>query len=390
MYRHTAKPRSRTVTLSCSVLLIAGLICSYLWTVEPDLTKIGHKHTELGEVDETEASVFWIGNDRLLLFSPRHDEYDNTPGVPQTTVVQHAQICMAYRLQKGVFERDPQLSLRLQKLDMAEILPQKDGSSLLWFPHNGALQGTPGDYARPHLCNLNTGKDLALPHLTESNLQRLLVLMDRDRLLRIKQVGSVGYDTLFPLDIVRRQILPSEKLPKYAKLPPLAARYWEDKQTVGVSKGHLLLVDWYTDWVVSHVVLFHLFRLQAPSSLERETRVHLPLPARIQQIAISPQLTHVAWILNTEYHPPLDTTRRWLHLSSNGMPLSTQSQMVRAFDALPMTKLSLWLSKADGSDMHEIGRFSSPGTNIGDIHWLPDGSQISLVIDRSLYTIPIR
>jgi hypothetical protein len=54
----------------------------------------------------------------------------------------------------------------------------------------------------------------------------------------------------------------------------------------------------------------------------------------------------------------------------------------------------LWVSRADGQGLHEIGyvlagldRYGEPGIYLFDVHWLPEGQQISFFY-RDGYYVP--
>jgi len=114
--------------------------------------------------------------------------------------------------------------------------------------------------------------------------------------------------------------------------------------------------------------------------------VILPPNIRCGETLFSPQGNRIAWQL-IEKEGTMPPVLAWLH------------RLVPGFNPPPSKpKVSLWVSRLDGSRMHELGyvlvpRFppssAVPWSMIFDhLSWLPDGKQISFRHDDALYTVP--
>jgi hypothetical protein len=114
-------------------------------------------------------------------------------------------------------------------------------------------------------------------------------------------------------------------------------------------------------------------------SLLRQWTIHLPGLA--SDVHVSPQGDRMAWLLQNNRALPWDTL---LH---------------RLFPAWRMVKhfsMSLWVSRLDGSQMHEVGSIvlRSPAVRAGqiswpwNIRWLPGGKRLSFLYNDALWTVP--
>jgi len=114
--------------------------------------------------------------------------------------------------------------------------------------------------------------------------------------------------------------------------------------------------------------------------------VILPPNIRCGEALFSPQGNRIAWQL-IEKGGTMPPVLAWLH------------RLVPGFNPPPSKpKVSLWVSRLDGSWMHELGYVlvptfppssAVPWSMIFDhLSWLPDGKQISFRHDDALYTVP--
>jgi hypothetical protein len=128
-------------------------------------------------------------------------------------------------------------------------------------------------------------------------------------------------------------------------------------------------------------VLIYLFNLSKNRQLDKDGSavplavytVHLPKPARLQQVILSPKGDHLAWRFDCVRVLTYDGVRQ----------RSTTSE--------------IWLSKINGSQMHAVG-FQEVGTKardqddesllLQDMHWLPDGNLLSFRYRDALWTVP--
>ena len=119
----------------------------------------------------------------------------------------------------------------------------------------------------------------------------------------------------------------------------------------------------------------------------RQTRrVKLPEGAKLLMDGLSPQQQSVfchLQIMDVRPHPFLD----WLH------------RIFPKFGAKPTEEEGLWVSRADGGGMREIGHVPLdvaslvngkrvPFPSLDDFQWLPDGKQISFLYHGTLYVAP--
>jgi hypothetical protein len=107
----------------------------------------------------------------------------------------------------------------------------------------------------------------------------------------------------------------------------------------------------------------HAFRLSAPPN------------AKIHEMEFSPSGDRVAWLVEQEQASPLTTLLgRW----------------IPRLNTIPRTKMSLWICRLDGSQMHEIGYvplISEDSPMPENLDWLPDGQRISFTSKGALYTV---
>jgi hypothetical protein len=107
--------------------------------------------------------------------------------------------------------------------------------------------------------------------------------------------------------------------------------------------------------------------------------VALPRHDQLYDVVLSPAGDRVAWEMQVSYVPPL---------------LAELHRLMPAFKVRPKVLVSLWISKSDGTAMHEIARTeeqadpSDWARKIHDIHWLPDEKSLSFTYDNALWTVP--
>lgn len=105
-----------------------------------------------------------------------------------------------------------------------------------------------------------------------------------------------------------------------------------------------------------------------------------PTDAHLQRARVSPQQKAVLFD-RVEWRLPALLT--WLH------------QIIPKFDPKPAPIEELWVSRADGRGLHEIGCVpagfysdGNPAYALEDVKWLPDGKQISFIYNATLYVVP--
>jgi len=114
---------------------------------------------------------------------------------------------------------------------------------------------------------------------------------------------------------------------------------------------------------------------------------NLPHPSSREEAVFSPQGDQIVWHLS-EPDAPLPPIYAWVY------------RLIPAFNPpQPPPKVSLWISRIDGSAMHEIGYIPlllDPLSNsanwdeeLKEVAWLPDGKRLSFRHKDGLYTVPV-
>ena len=106
----------------------------------------------------------------------------------------------------------------------------------------------------------------------------------------------------------------------------------------------------------------------------------LPVTAQIQNLELAPQGDRLAWLLVDARRSPLMTVLIRLVPSMSGRFPPTEG-------------ISVWVSRLDGTEMHEIGfqqtHATGKDTNVAtDLRWMPDGKHLSFLMNHTLYSVP--
>lgn len=112
------------------------------------------------------------------------------------------------------------------------------------------------------------------------------------------------------------------------------------------------------------------------------TRIlNLPPSAHLEEVAVSPQQKYILYHLHTSQSSP---SLAWLHRFIPQIPVT------------PTVTDALWVSRSDGSGLHEIGHEPytglssiSPNDRLESIQWLPDGKRISFTYEGMLYVLSV-
>lgn len=112
-------------------------------------------------------------------------------------------------------------------------------------------------------------------------------------------------------------------------------------------------------------------------------KVALPPGAMLRDAKVNPQQQAVVYQLEITHTNPLSS---WLH------------RLMPRFSSEPPVTEGLWVSRADGQGLHEIGHIPiQPNTDeadeategvFADLKWLPDGKRISFIYRGTLYVVP--
>jgi hypothetical protein len=130
---------------------------------------------------------------------------------------------------------------------------------------------------------------------------------------------------------------------------------------------------------VDHITLTH-FGVYPNRAPRHTTTFRLPTTAQIAELELAPQGDRLAWLFVDARRSPLIT------------------MLIRLFPALagrfpPTEGISVWVSRLDGTEMHEIGfeqtHATGKETNVAtDLRWVPDGKRLSYLMNGALYTVP--
>jgi len=98
----------------------------------------------------------------------------------------------------------------------------------------------------------------------------------------------------------------------------------------------------------------------------------------MDEVVLSPDGKRLAWKL---------------HARENGAGSGLLARLLAYFGARPRAMISLWVSRLDGSDFHEIGHEEAPPMHvwpeaIREAQWTPDGRHVSFLFQDALWTVP--
>jgi hypothetical protein len=116
-----------------------------------------------------------------------------------------------------------------------------------------------------------------------------------------------------------------------------------------------------------------------------EKLVPLPGFADNYSTIVSPRGDRIAWVIS-------GTGRK--------SPTNLLERLFGFLGQKPVPTTGLWVSKVDGSELHEIGRMEFPWKPKGNtlpsaalrpslVRWMPDGKHLSFIHDEALYTVPV-
>jgi len=147
-----------------------------------------------------------------------------------------------------------------------------------------------------------------------------------------------------------------------------------DSATLFAEDHSIQLQNRATDDVVRYIV-----KLGAGKPSVSHQTIHLPKYANFANLILSPKADRIAWELGSPYDP-----------TSRGM---SDSHGELRPQRVP---LGIWISRPDGSGLHELGHLPIDRKNamtqhqeFGQIKWTPDGRSLSFIYQRKLYRIPV-
>ena len=66
---------------------------------------------------------------------------------------------------------------------------------------------------------------------------------------------------------------------------------------------------------------------------------------------------------------------------------TVRQRMFPTESPIPEYKDAIWISRRDGSEMREVGRYD--GKTVSSIRWMPDGKHLSFLQNGDPYTVPV-
>ncbi len=125
--------------------------------------------------------------------------------------------------------------------------------------------------------------------------------------------------------------------------------------------------------------------LASPAPPPHRFEIRVPPGSTVHRIVLSPDGKYAAWALQTHFANPI---------------LERIHRLVPSVSAPFRDCIGLWVSRVDGSEMHEIGHLRDTiNSSKGDpregngwiddytLRWLPDGKQLSFVYKDALYRV---
>jgi hypothetical protein len=149
--------------------------------------------------------------------------------------------------------------------------------------------------------------------------------------------------------------------------------------------GHVGILTYSSPGMPSHV---HTLSLTQPLSA-RELPLALPPEAAISGAQLSPNADHIGWWIAIEHRQPEWMVRLLSFFGGHRRPSQTAGSM--GSREPPYETEGAWISRIDGTDMHEVGRVRAEyaPVGLGGVRWCPDGKRLLLMYRNGLYTVPI-
>jgi len=150
---------------------------------------------------------------------------------------------------------------------------------------------------------------------------------------------------------------------------------------VGVTPDYLVVqTDTPSPPSTAKRVTLTTFGVYPNSATARIVSFPLPVTAQISGLELAPQGDRLAWLLVDARRTPFITMLIRLIPSMSGRFPPTEG-------------ISVWVSRLDGTEMHEIGfqqtHSTGKDTNVTtDLRWMPDGKHLSFLMNNSLYSVP--
>ena len=340
-----------------SILFIAAL-AAILCPGEPFLMNRATKVADTSDWDFRWTSYDWISNREVLFFrggSPNHPIVNGWSFFKRDIAAnQETYLDALSGFAYGSFGKHSQHAI------------SPDGKRIFWT----------GDEPSIYCCNLDGTQQF---HFKRGLFSRIAWMADSSRL--------VEYVMNEDADRIAHGLIHIPGNPKSQRMLKVPAVFTTANRNVSVSTNGQALTttsDWEGQKAVDSVDVceYVVGKETEPPHIHR---IHLPVKATILGERFSPRGDRIVWPLlqETDIQTPI---LKWLH------------RYIPAFNLDPGAKMSIWVSRIDGSEMHEIGIVllkpdrTNGGVVLADapeyIFWQPDGKRLSFYLKDTLYTVP--
>jgi hypothetical protein len=352
------------------ILIAAALLLWAVWPRERLLLRIATPVASApdGEAGPLSPSYQWLSDHELLIAAPR---------------------------EKMIFRQDIRTEIRTPVPGLATMWGAKPGnpSATIYQAGQAGFVSPDGKWTLLDVVLIIGGGGIGYQAVATDGSRRLLPLVkDRfglcwlpDSRHWIEVEASVVKAEIKPPRVLLRSVDHPQVPDAICTLPPEMAK--PDAVAFGTyanAAGHLVWLIQQEGDEKTGLVESREIDLLASVPTERKSTFALPPGAAIPdtgapnlQIA-SPQRDRLAWTLD------FDATPRLLTLLHRFIP---------AIKAPPHPIRGIWVSRADGSDMHEVGHLPLKSGDADtdepkEVTWLPDGKRLSFIARGRIWTVP--
>ncbi len=341
------------------------------WPRERLLTKIAHPVTES---DTLRENVVWLSDRQLLIITRERKGGENDEeGAPDPTVDWHGFVDLLDTVSR---KRTRQTALtdllnRTTKYPLVnadDFKASPDGAWLQWkvyerhsdteTPRTARIDGT-------HYRDFAPGSCLESPFLD----YRHLLQFTRDKII-LRDLWNSGKD--------REYSKPEQAQNDFAQYTTRQPAFIIVRSSPHDITNRTIEIDIYQAEHLMPLLFAENEEGRHPPDAIRIQELKLPQSAAFYRAEVSPQQQTIFYDLEISRTNPF---RYWLH------------RLLPKIDAPPTFARGIWVSRADGSGMREIGHTpfkleSEPDDWPQHIQWLPDGKQVSFVYHDTLYVVP--
>jgi len=135
----------------------------------------------------------------------------------------------------------------------------------------------------------------------------------------------------------------------------------------------LVTYHWYHEEPDPTLVLY-MADLRAEPVKPRAVIIRVPTGVSVETVSVSPDGQRVAW--------------KWFFWNLSMLPALLRHWMPSL--AAPHPTTEIWVSRLDGSDLHEVGQINDtyPNHQPNDLDWTQDSKRLLFSVDDALYSVP--